>query len=59
MRRDANVLDRRAGDAANQGFNIRVFELAEGRMRPTNDAGFGHGRLLSREVWRQFSAQRR
>ena len=42
-RRDAGIVDRGAGDAADQRFDIGVFQLAERRMRPADDAGFGHG----------------
>src|SRR5580658_10054585 len=32
-----------AGDAADQRLDVGVFQPAEWRMRPADDAGFGHG----------------
>ena len=46
VRRNAGILDRGAGHAADQGLDIGVFKLAEGRMCPSDDAGFGHLRSL-------------
>ena len=46
---DAGIVDGGAGDAGDEGFDVGVFELAEGGVGPADDAGFGHVRLL---LWR-------
>ena len=57
-RRDAGIVDRGAGNAADQRLDIGIFQLAERRMRPADDAGFGHGFGLL-IWWRETSGLRR
>jgi hypothetical protein len=40
--RDAGVLDRRPRHPGDQALDVRFLKLAEGRMRPADDAGFRH-----------------
>ena len=40
---DAGIVDGGAADAGEQRFEVRLLQLAEGRMRPADDAGVRRG----------------
>jgi hypothetical protein len=50
MRGNAGISNRGAGDAADQRFDVRFLQPAEWRMRPANDAGFGHDSFSSNQI---------